>query len=111
MQPLFIVKAQILPQSFPRFARGRVIFEIHLLIFDGAPQALGKNVVQGTPLAIHADAHITRAQQLRVRRASKVAALIAITNPRHGLRQRSLQSFQHKADLQGLIEFPTDHIA
>jgi len=111
MRPLLIVKAQVVPQPLPCLTGTGVIFEIDLLVFNGTPQPFRKNVIKRATLAIHADAHIMGEEQLRVLRTGKVTALIAITNLRSGLRQCSLQRFQHEGDLQGLIEFPTDHIA
>jgi len=69
------------------------------------------NGIKRATLALHADAHIMREQQLRVLRTGKVTALIALANLRAGLRECPLQRFQHEGDLQGVIQFPTDHIA
>lgn len=105
MDALLIVKAQVGTQALPRLTWRRVVVQIHLLLFDSTPQPFSENVVQCVPFAIHADAHIMRKQQLRVLRAGKLAALIAIPNLRPGLRERSLHRLDHESDLHGLIQF------
>jgi hypothetical protein len=67
--------------------------------------ALGKNIVQGSPFAIHADLDIGRQQELAVVWTGKVAALIAIADQGYGLSQSSLHSSEYKRQLQRLIQF------
>src|SRR5207249_3696101 len=60
---------------------------------------------------IHADLDVRLEQQGGVLGASEMAALIAVPDDWSGLRQRDTGSVQHKANLQGVIQRPTDHIA
>lgn len=48
-------------------------------MLDCAPKLLGKDVVQGTPLAIHANLNLSALEQIKVLRAAEVAALIAVS--------------------------------
>src|SRR5947209_13613902 len=72
---------------------------------------LGKNIVQGSPFAIHADLDIGSLQKLAILWTGKVASLIAVADQGNRLSQRLLYCAEHKRQLQRLIEFPTDHIA
>ena len=58
---------------------------VHLLIFDSAPQAFRKNVVQCSPFAIHADLDIGRLQQVKILRTSKMAPLVTVADQRYRL--------------------------
>jgi hypothetical protein len=71
---------------------------------------LGENVIESAASAIHADLDLGSLQQLAILWTGKVAALIAIADQRHCLPQCLLDCAEHKGQLQGLIEFPTDHI-
>jgi hypothetical protein len=58
MKPLLIVKTQVVPQPFPCLTGTGLIFDVHLLVFNGSPQAFSKNIVQSSSFAIHADLYI-----------------------------------------------------
>jgi hypothetical protein len=58
MEPLLIVKVQVVPHPFPCLTGTGIIFDVHLLVFNGSPQAISKNIVKRTTFAIHADAYI-----------------------------------------------------
>ncbi len=111
MDTLLIIKAQVVPQPLPCLTGTRVIFDVYFLIYHRSPQPFSKNVIERSPFAIHADPHVMGEEQLRVLWAGKLTALIAITNLRPGLRERSLHRLQHKTYLHGLIQFPTDYVA
>src|SRR3954469_15374640 len=85
--------------------------QIDLLIFERPPEPLGKDVVQRSPTAIHADLHAGRFQSLCVLRTGEVAPLIAVPNRRGRHPQSLLYGFEHKGDLQGVVQRPTEHIA
>ena len=40
-----------------RLARGMILVQVDLLVFDRAPQVLGKDIVRHAPFAIHTDAY------------------------------------------------------
>lgn len=64
--------------------------QIDFLVFQGAPEPLRENIVQGSSFAIHTDLHPGIQQQLGVLWTGKMTALIAVTNLRRGLRQSPL---------------------
>ena len=51
----FVVIAQILIQTFSGVDGAVIIVEIHILIFDGAPQTFYKDVVISPAPVIHAE--------------------------------------------------------
>lgn len=106
-----IVELEVAGERHPRLARRGILVEVHLLVFNGAPQAFGKHVVQCSSASIHADAHTSYRYERGVLRTGKVAALIAIQNLGCGLCQRVLDGPRHERLGQGLIELPTYHIA
>ena len=50
-----IVKVQVAADRTARLADAVVGLQIHLLIFDGAPQPLDEDIVPPSPFAVHAD--------------------------------------------------------
>lgn len=85
MGALLVVKLDLVAQSLPRFPWVRVVLEIHLLIFDGPPHPLGKDIVQRPPFAIHADLDVCCLQAPQVLLTGEVAALVAIADHWMGL--------------------------
>jgi hypothetical protein len=55
MKPLHIVEEQVSGQTIMGLGDRLVVVEIDLLIFDGPPQALDKDVVKDLATAVHAD--------------------------------------------------------
>ena len=55
MTSLIIVEMKVFSKRGPRLGYGLIGLEIHLLVFDGAPQPLDEHVVAPAALAIHAD--------------------------------------------------------
>jgi len=55
VQSFLVVKLEVPRPSLSRGVGAIIFVQIYLLIFDGSPQALRKDVVQGTAFAIHAD--------------------------------------------------------
>ena len=54
--------------------------EVDLLVFDGPPETLDKDVVEYPATAIHSDPDIVFLQQPGKRTAGKLAALIGVEN-------------------------------
>ena len=82
-----------------------------LLLFDGAPEPLHKNSVQGSPFAIHADLDLSGLQQLALLWTGTMAALIALADQRHRLSQCALRGRKHTRHFQHLISLPADDVA
>src|ERR1700675_3422229 len=55
MWALGIIKVKIKTNRCARVSDAVVVFQIHLLIFDAAPQPLDEHVVPPSPFAVHAD--------------------------------------------------------
>lgn len=53
-----VIEAEIFSNGSPGLRDGLVRFEIHLLIFAGAPQPFNEDIVSPATLAIHADADV-----------------------------------------------------
>lgn len=90
MRALVIVELEVVAQAVPSFARVGIFGEIDLLVLDGAPQALGEDVVARSAAAVHADLYAGREQQVDILRAGEMAALVAVPDLGPGLRQGAL---------------------
>jgi|GEM_PF-3459578 len=111
MRALGVVELEIATKPHARLARIAIVSQVDLLILHTAPQTLRKDVVKGTPFAIHADLDACGKQRLRDLRAREVTALIGIPNLRRGDCPRLGDGSTHKPELQCLIEGPTDDVA
>src|SRR5256885_16616690 len=78
MGALVVVELEIAGEALPGLAGAAIGVQIDLLVFDGAPEALGEDIVQGAALAIHADLDAALLQAPPVLRAGEVGALIAV---------------------------------
>lgn len=76
MRSFFVVEREVNVQPFPSVVNGGVGFDVDVFVFDGAPQALGEDVVHTTSMTVHADLDSILRQDVRVRRACEVAALV-----------------------------------
>ncbi len=90
MQTLVVVELEVARQSLPGLSWGQIFVQIHLLVFDAAPQALGKNIVHRPPPAIHTDLSNRRIETVEILRAGEMASLVAIDDFRRGLCQISV---------------------
>src|SRR5919202_4758581 len=86
IRPFLVVEAEVAAQPHPRLARGGVLVQVHLLIFDRPPQPFGKDVVQRPPPPIHADLHPGHRQPVRVLRTGEMTPLIAVPDLGRGHR-------------------------
>ncbi len=80
MGSLVVIKLNITAQSVPCLSWVRVVVQIYLLIFDGAPQAFGKDVVQRAPFAIHADLNARRLEPFQIHVAREMTVLVAVAD-------------------------------
>ena len=77
---LLIVEPQPAADTLTGFGHRTIRFDIHLLVFQAAPQPLDKNVVQKSPFAVHADPHALARKPVQERGAGKPHALIGVEN-------------------------------
>ena len=83
MPPVLIVEHQ--PVADALFGLGRTIigFEIDLLMFQSAPEALDKHIVHPASLAIHADLDVMVFEYIREVLAGKLTAASRLLDKRH----------------------------
>ena len=82
MSALAIVKAEIRFEAGLDRRQGRVVLEIDVFIFDGAPQPFDEDVVRGPSRAVHADLKRMRLQGVKEDVAGELSALIHVENLR-----------------------------
>ena len=82
MPPVLIVEHQ--PVADALFGLGRTIigFEIDLLMFQSAPEALDKHIVHPASLAIHADLDVMVFEYIREILAGKLTTLVTVKDIR-----------------------------
>src|SRR6202045_956185 len=90
MRPAAIVEVEIAPDRCARLGRGVVGSEIHLLVFDAAPQPLDEDVVPPGTLAVHADGDPVFDQHASECRAGELAALIRVEDIRLAMASESI---------------------
>ena len=78
MRTSAIVEVKIAADRLPPLADTVVRSEIHLLIFDAAPQPFHEHVIAPSPFAIHADLDVVGGKHAREGRTCKLRALVRI---------------------------------
>jgi len=111
MRPLGGVELKIVGNPVTRIAWMAIVSQVDLLIFQAAPEALGKDIIQCPPFAIHTDLDAECFERLYDLRTGEMTALIRVPNLWEALPARLLDRLEYKTDFQGLVEPPTDHIA
>src|SRR6195256_2365888 len=92
MWALGIIKVEITTNRCARFSDAVVGFQIHLLIFDAAPQPLDEHVVTPSPFAVHADCNAVVGEHAGEGRPRELRTLVGIGDFRLAmLRQGILQ--------------------
>src|SRR4029077_20520656 len=100
--PPTVVKSEVLANRSASLADAVVASQIHLLVFDAAPQPLDDDVVSPRTLAVHADCDAVLDQQAGERGARKLRALVRVEYLRLAvLRQRLLQCLDAECRLHG----------
>jgi hypothetical protein len=78
MGALGVVEPEVGGKPLTDLSQGLIVLEVHLLILDGAPQPLHKDVVECPALAIHADAYPVGLEHAGKVVAGERAALIGM---------------------------------
>jgi hypothetical protein len=73
-----VVKIDISADRLACLANAVVGFEVHPLVFDGAPEPLDEHIVSPCAFAVQADRDIVRNYNVRERLTRKLAALIRV---------------------------------
>src|SRR4029077_10716609 len=76
--PPTVVKSEVLTDRSASLADAVVAPQIHLLVFDAAPQPLDEDVVPPGALAVHADGDPVLDQHASECRAGELAALVGV---------------------------------
>src|SRR5450631_4621591 len=90
MRSATIVEVEVAPDRCTRLGRGVVGSEIHLLVFDAAPQSLDEDVVPPGALAVHAVGDPVFDQHAGECRAGELAALIGVADLRIAVASESV---------------------
>jgi len=78
VRSLLIIESEPAADTLTGFSHRTIRFDIHLLIFQAAPQPLNENVVQKSPFAVHADPYVLARKPVQERGAGKLHALIGV---------------------------------
>ena len=82
MTSLMVIEVEVLSKRSSRFWYGCVGLEIHLLIFDGAPQPFDEHIVAPAALAVHADIDRVGLQAAREGLGGELRPLIGVEDLR-----------------------------
>ena len=92
MRTQVIVFFDVPPDVFFGISRGFIILEINLVVFQGSPEALKRNIVGGMPLSVHTDFNARRFQNTDPFQIRKLSNLIRVEYLRPAvMTQRFLQ--------------------
>src|SRR5258708_12647257 len=108
MQSALIVEVEVGGQAAMGGARRVIISDVHLFIFDRAPESLGEHVVERAAFAIHADLDRTIEQAIEIPRTGEMTPLVAIPDQRRRLSQGAVDRGEDEIELQRLLQFPRD---
>src|ERR1700686_4231250 len=75
-----IVESEISADRGARLADALVGAQIHLLVFDAAPQSLDEHVIPPSPFTVHADGDGVAGEHAGECRAGELRALVGVEN-------------------------------
>ena len=75
MRSRFIVKPEIIFNSCPGFPWRAVFLQVYVLIFQAPPEPFAKDVVDGSPTAVHTDFNAFQFQPFGVKIACEMGSL------------------------------------
>src|ERR1700722_5249136 len=90
MRSTAIVEVEIAAERCACIADAVVGFQIHLLVFDAAPQPLDEHVVPPSAFAVHADRDAVAGKQARERRTGKLRTLVGVEDVRSAVTRQSI---------------------
>src|ERR1700760_5038110 len=79
-ETLLVVKPQPAANALARLCNRAIGFDEHVLVLQAAPQPLDEDVVQESPLAVHADPDAVAFQLVEKPGTRKLNALIGVEN-------------------------------
>ena len=107
MTPSPVVELKRAGQPCAERGGGVVRMEIHILVFDAAPEPLDEHVVDPAALAVHADGHRVGLEHRRKRRGRELGALVRIEDLRRPVAgERGLKGLDTAVAVEGVRHPP-----
>ena len=97
MWTVAIVKVDITPDRLPRLADTVERPQIHLLVFDAAPQPFNKHIIPPSPFTVHADRDLVADEHAGEGATCKLRTLIGVEDLRLAM---LCQSFFQRLDAE-----------
>jgi Protein of unknown function (DUF2699). len=108
--PDLVVKGDPSADTCSGFRFGFIGVQVHVLVFERAPEAFNEHIVQPAATAVHGDADSIIPQDAREGKAGKLAALIGVEDIRRAMfRQGLFQGGKAKIRLHGVGQPPRQH--
>ena len=101
-----IIKVQVAADRSPGFGYAVVSPQIHLLVFDAAPQALDEHVVPPSPFTVHADRNAVGGEHVGEGRASELRTLVGIEDVRLAVSAKASSSVSTQNAASMVIDTP-----
>lgn len=92
MQPLLIVKVEIISQSTTSSSYRVIVVEINLLILDTAPKPFNEDIVKIATSAVPANSNISRFESISKGLRSELTALVIVEYQGFGLAKGTFES-------------------
>src|ERR1700737_1075374 len=103
-----IIKVQVAADRNASLGYTFVGPQIHLLVFDAAPQALDEHVVPPSSFTVHADRNAVAGQHTGEGRASELRALVGIEDVRLAVTAKASSSVSTQNAASMVIDTPHD---
>ena len=110
MRSFGIVEGEICTQSLGGLGHGSVVLEIDFFILDASPEPLHEDVIPAPPSSIPTDADAFLFESVGEIFTCKLTALIAVEDAGLGILERSFQGCDAEEAVQGVGEFPREHV-
>lgn len=82
VRTVVVVERDVLRQTERQLGNRGLSLQVHVLMFNAAPQPLDKDVVQRPPASVHADGNAIPLEPARERRARKLRSLVGVDDLR-----------------------------
>ena len=102
MRTFIVVELKVALQALFQLRHRGILVQVDVFIFDGAPEPLHEDIVQGTPTTVHAHTDPRLLQARRECLGGELGALVGVKDVRLPLCQRSIKSFQAETPIQGV---------
>src|SRR3989338_2899997 len=110
MSSLHVVIIEVILETFLRFRNVLVAPEINILVFDGPPQTLNKDIIKSPATAVHADLNPAIEKNARKLLACELTALIGIENLRLAILQSIFETLHAEIRRQRVRQSPGNDV-